>query len=402
MIKIITVINQYWPFEGGAESLAKYIVEQTNTSSIQNNVLAIANTNIDSIQNRRLPALESVDNLYDIRRIRILKIFGREKNGKIFKYLTFLRFILKLVSMKNQIDFIHAHTFYLTTAASIIAGKLINRPVIVTGHSTLTMLIDEIDNKKQPKFLLKILKYSDIYIAINEFIKNEAISLAKIPENKIVTINNGIDTDIYQPIHNPSAKAELRQTLNLPPNTPIIIYHGRFEDYKNIQGLLEALSALLQDNETQFLLVLIGNGPYKDHLVKLAGELGLIDRVQFRGFQKNASEYLQAADIYCLPSHIEGLSLALLEALSCGLLCIASDIAANKSVIKNGTNGYLFPARSPIGLKDILFDSITNLSSSKADNIRKNARDTVVSQFSLQKMAAQYIDLFKSMKKKPE
>lgn len=397
MIKVLTVIDQYWPFEGGAESLSRYTVELTNSVEIHNNVLTIAKNEIAKMTGVPLALQELTEKKYVINRFTLPRLFGKEKNGRFFRYVTLLKYIYHIITLRNQFDIIHAQTFYWPATASIIAGKLLQKPVIVTGHSTLTMLVDEIKRGRHPSLLLTMLKYADKYIAINNSIKYEATNIAQFKPAKVAVICNGIDTDKFQPPTDLNKKSAIRKRLDLPPQIPIIIYHGRFEDYKNIQTLLKALAAIRQEHTQPFLLLLLGNGPYRKQLELLSRDLNLTDCVSFQKFQHNVNEYLQAADIYCLPSYIEGLSLALLEAMASDLVCVASNIDGNREAIKDGINGFLFSPSQVGDLQKILIKQLKGVQTNRFDDIRKNAHDTVTNRFSLTIMAEQYISLYNSM-----
>lgn len=391
--RVLSVINQYWPFEGGAESLTRFVVEETNKLGAKNNVLTIGKKQIELMAGRSLPRIEQVESLYTIYRFRLPSVLGKERNGKLFRYMTLVKCMYHLLALRNKFDIIHAQTFYWTTTASILIGKLLRKPVIVTGHSTLTMLVDEIKSGNHPSFLLTILKYADKYVAINDTIPEEATSIAGISPKRVVVIPNGIDTKQYRPAADQSEKDALRLKCNLPQEAPLLIYHGRLEDYKNIQTLLRALDGVRKKG-IPFNLLLLGDGPYKDSLEKLVVEYGLEHHVQFLGFKSNVEEYLRAADIYCLPSRIEGLSLALLEAMASGLVCIASAINGNKTVVKDGENGFLFEVDQYRILEEHILTLLSTLDKQASLSVQMNARKTVVDHFSLDTMTQQYLELY--------
>lgn len=396
MKKVVTVINQYVPFSGGAENIARFIVEQSNAAGTSNNVLTIASRGIETIYGKKLPLQERTDKNYTIYRFRYAKLRGKEKNGRFFIYITLLKYIYHLIKLRKTYDLIHAHTYYLSTAAAIIAAKLVQKPVIVTGHSTLDQLKKEVERGQIPAFLLSILKHCDCYVAINRAIEQEAQTLCSITEDKIKIIYNGIDTRKFHPVRNHREKSSLRSRLGLPPDRPIIVYHGRLDQNKNIQSLLIALSEVRGVSSTKPYLVILGQGPYKERLQKDVQRHKLTDNVWFAGFKDNIHEYLQAADIYCLPSLFEGLSLALLEAMACGLVCLASDIEGNREAIDNRVNGLLFQAEETKELQAVLSDTLVTLDGQNCQKIRQKARQTVVERFDLDKMVNNYLMLYEN------
>ena len=399
MKKILTVINQYDPLNSGAENIAKYIVEDTNNGRFSNDVLTVASERIEKIAERELPYKEKKNGLYNIYRFKMARLFGKEKNGFFFQYITFLKYIYHILKIGKNYDMIHAHTYYAPAAAAIIAGKILGKPVIVTGHSRLTELEREVRETNRPGFFFTILKKSDFYISISKKIKQEAVKLCNIPEEKNILIYNGIDTSRFFPCKNCQEKKELRSKLNLPLEQTVIVYHGRLNNHsKNISLLLSAVSNVLNKKKLSFFLVLIGEGPEKNKFIHFCNNSGIEKNVCFAGFQENIHEYLKAADFHCLPSNFEGLPLALLEAMSTGLLCIASNIPGNTDVIEDGVNGILFNPESEESLISKLTEALKNQGSEQMLHMRKMARQTLKKHFSLDGMMENYKKLFADIK----
>lgn len=395
MVRVLTVIDQYWPYEGGAENIARFIVERTNVhEGVDNNVLTVAKKTIDTMAGRPVPLCEEVDNLYTIYRFRLARIGKVEKNGRFFRFINLAKYIWKIIALRNHFDIIHAHTFYWSTAGSIIASKILRKPIIITGHSTLTMLQGEIEDGHHPAFLLRLLRYTDYYVAINTYIKDEANRIACVASGKVEVICNGIDIERYKPVEEGGEKRELREQLGLPVDRSIIIYHGRFEEYKNLQTLLVAISNLQSVMGGKVLLLLIGNGPYQSDLESLVDDLGIQKLVKFIKFNKEVHQYLQASDIYCLPSYVEGLSLSLLEAMACGLVCLASNIDGNKEAVDDGENGFLFDPHESQALTTCLSSLMDKKDKPRLDTIGNNARQKIVEKFSIDNMVEKYCSLY--------
>lgn len=398
MVRVLTVIDQYWPYKGGAENIARFVVESSNTKAgVSNSVLTVAKRSIDAMAGRQVPLVEEVNGLYTINRFRLARIGNVEKNGRIFRFVNLAKYIWNIISLRNQFDIIHAHTFYWSTAGSIIAGKILRKPVIITGHSTLTMLAEEIERGAHPGFLMRLLKYGDRYIAINGFIEEEASRIAGIDSVKVEVICNGIDIGKYKPPADSEEKRALRKQLGLPDGKSIIIYHGRFEDYKNLQTLLTAVAGLKDKGVENVLVLLVGNGPYQDTLESLTEELDICNQVQFVKFNTRVNEYLRASDIYCLPSCVEGLSLSLLEAMASGLVCMASDIDGNKGVLDDGVNGFIFDHHAAGVLTNILDMVISQCTDGHFHPMGQRAREKIEQEFSIESMVGKYCSLYLKM-----
>jgi glycosyltransferase involved in cell wall biosynthesis len=136
-----------------------------------------------------------------------------------------------------------------------------------------------------------------------------------------------VDTKLFQPSRHDFHGKERR-----------VIFVGRLDPVKNLSMLIEAL-ALIKDHLVR--LVLVGEGPLRESLKEQAGRLGL--QCEFTGVVQNEAvpELLNDADMFVLPSFREGNPKVLLEAMSCGLPCVGTDVEGIREVIQDGENGLL-------------------------------------------------------------
>lgn len=127
------------------------------------------------------------------------------------------------------------------------------------------------------------------------------------------------------------SKEEVRRQFGLPSSAPLVVTVGRLARQKNQSVLIEALLSCPGVH-----LAIVGEGEIRSSLEALATEFGITDRIHLLGEleQSIVSDILQAADIFAMPSRFEGMSNALLEAISVGLPIIASDIAAQAEVLR--------------------------------------------------------------------
>ncbi len=119
---------------------------------------------------------------------------------------------------------------------------------------------------------------------------------------------------------------------------------------KNLELLMEAYAAL----HVEATLVVVGSGTEEAMLKQRAAALGLGDRCRFVPMVTNVAEWLRSIDIYVLPSRSEALSNSLMEAMSCGCCCVASDAGGNPELIAHGTTGMLFPSGDAKALAETL------------------------------------------------
>lgn len=147
-----------------------------------------------------------------------------------------------------------------------------------------------------------------------------------VPEERVSIIPNGVDVEKYSPGLS-SVKTHL-QTERL------YVYMGRIAPEKNVEAMLKAWK-LTEMGESAKLLI-VGDGPLASSLQQLYGPQ---DGILWHGYEADEQkriDILRAADVFILPSLVEGLSLALLEAMACGVACIATDAGADGEVLNEG------------------------------------------------------------------
>lgn len=138
-----------------------------------------------------------------------------------------------------------------------------------------------------------------------------------------IFINNGIEVDKYS--FNETIRNNIRHELGCEENTVMLGHVGRFVQQKNHKFLIDVFAKYIKIN-SDAKLVLIGVGPLKNEIEEVVKLKGLEDKVLFLGEKSNVNEYMQAMDIFLLPSFYEGLPVAGVEAQASGLKCLFSDV----------------------------------------------------------------------------
>ncbi|MFA5173420.1 MAG: glycosyltransferase [Candidatus Paceibacterota bacterium] len=264
-------------------------------------------------------------------------------------------------------------------AKTALIAKFINpfaKLIIRTGYTQ--SLFDTKENKNI--FKIKRLEKTAYRFSNHAFVtsladKKYLIEEYKIPENKISVIANYIDTDIFKP-------------LNLNKYSDRLIFVGRLNEQKNLFSLIEALSG------TNLSLDIVGSGKLKDKLENFAEEKNV--SVNFLGIIPNNSlpETLNRYEIFILPSLYEGMPKTLLEAMSCGLACVATDVPGSREVISDNFNGLLSEI-SPESLREKIKELAVNAELQK--KLGKNARRFVLENFSLSTQIDKEISIYKKL-----
>lgn len=248
--------------------------------------------------------------------------------------------LLMRLHREHKFDVIDAHYVYPDGLAAILAGMVLRVPVVVSARGT--------DIYCFPSFrLIKpmiswTLRQAEGIIAVSTFLKELIVKLG-IPANKVQVIGNGVDPQRFFP----TGKSESRGRLGIPRETKMLLAVARLDQVKGLQLLLPAVRQI-SASQQNIALYLIGDGPQRQELEKMADRLGLRNQVHFVGVRANEElkYWYSAADVSCLMSSREGWPNVLLESLACGTPVVASNIEGVRDVIISEDLGLLVE-RSP-------------------------------------------------------
>jgi glycosyltransferase involved in cell wall biosynthesis len=147
-----------------------------------------------------------------------------------------------------------------------------------------------------------------------------------VPKEKLAVIPNGVDVQKYSP-----GSSHLKSQFNAKS---LFVYQGRIAAEKNVEALLRAWKQ--SDLGDSCKLLIVGNGHLSTSLKPFYGEEHNIIWLGFVADEQRRIDILRAADVFILPSLLEGLSLSLLEAMACGVACVATDAGADGEVLEKG------------------------------------------------------------------
>jgi glycosyltransferase involved in cell wall biosynthesis len=246
-------------------------------------------------------------------------------------------FIWACVRLMRQLqpDIVHAHELLLPTTAALAAKRAVGCPVVVTVHSSGVGL-GECARLRRTRFGKLRTEYVrnavDRFVAVSKPAADDMAEIG-IPSEKRVVIPNGIDMEHFAPV-DPEAKLVLRRRLGLPDGV-LAIYTGRLSPEKRILLLAKTWPQFRQYHP-QATLVVVGDGP-EGAALRESGADGVV----CAGAQSNVAPYLQAADLFVMPSVSEGFSLSTLEALACALPVVATTVGAIPELVADPQMGRL-------------------------------------------------------------
>jgi glycosyltransferase involved in cell wall biosynthesis len=206
---------------------------------------------------------------------------------------------------------------------------------------------------------------------------------------KVITIRNGIPLPPQGA--DGAQRRQARQLLGLPETAMVVGSVGWLTAVKNHDLLIEAAAetrAVVPD----LRVVLIGDGPARQHLMHKVAALGLHDVVRFTGLRDDVAALLPALDMYVCSSDYEGISLSILEAMAAARAVIATAVGGNPEIIQHQKTGLLVDQ----GNRQALASAMIELAGNEARRytLAQHARRAVERQYSLARMVQDYDQLY--------
>src|SRR3989338_7508714 len=192
-------------------------------------------------------------------------------------------------------------------------------------------------------------KMTKFIVCCSETLRRDIIKKENLPPDKVVTIKNCIDPAVYK-INESKELIKRKFGIN---DEAVFITVASFSNRKGHVYLIDALKKL-KTNGYRFKHFLAGDGPLKNMLYKRCKDYGLLSDIIFLGNVDNVADYLNASDVFVLPSIFEGLPLVLIEAMFMGLPCIVTDVGANRELITDDINGIVVPPADRERLTDAM------------------------------------------------
>jgi glycosyltransferase involved in cell wall biosynthesis len=303
-------------------------------------------------------------------------------------------FQLIQILKKEEVDIIHVHTPIASFIGRLAAFFAKVDVKIYTVHGFVL----------QPKVFYYVEKFmartlTDYMFTVNQEDLDMAVREKFISADKVLNINSvGIDTEHFDPNRiSEDTKVRLRESLNIRKDVPIIGYVGRVVKSKGVLDLVNAFVEVRKSTDCQLLLV----GPWdfderSDNIIiedirYIIRENQLEHDVLLPGHREDVAELLSIMDIFVLPSYREGMPVSLLEAMAMEKPVIGTDIRGVREEI-TADSGLIFEVKDVNVLKRHIEFYLNNID--KAAAMGRNARQRVLSEFSIDKVIEKQIKVF--------
>jgi glycosyltransferase involved in cell wall biosynthesis len=239
--------------------------------------------------------------------------FNRRGLRKFAQYIFLISLFIHLFLHRRRYDVIHCHSLMTSAYVAGLVGTFLKKPTLARAMASGSQWGD-IARMKGPRHLfgsqwmISKLHRIDLIVALNNDVVEE-LSEIGVKRSKIIHIPNGVEVD--------PTFAKFDYTLNDPI---LVTFIGRLHPQKAADVLITALPQVIaMTRGTRWKLQIVGDGPLKESLQSQVEQLGLQSSVAFFGQVSDVERILRASDIFVLPSRAEGMSNALLEAMSIGL-----------------------------------------------------------------------------------
>lgn len=247
-------------------------------------------------------------------------------------------------------DVIHSYFLYPSGFAALQIGKALSVPV---GAGAVGSDVHSIRSWVVKMYTRKLLREVDFSVAVATDLLRRMIAMGA-NEERARLILNGCDTSVFRP----GDRREAREKLNIDPNCEMIAYVGRLDLKKGLRELVEAASTLHRDRP-RLQVYMIGEGPDRHLIEHSIRDAGAGQFVHLPGACKpqEVARWLAAADLFTLPSYMEGCPNVVLEALACGRPVVATNVGGIPEIMTEDCGCLVPPRDAPAlaqGLRSVL------------------------------------------------
>lgn len=326
---------------------------------------------------------------HNSRDLELVRIY-RKEHGDAFEIPMNGRFdlgvIKKLVALikERDIDIIHTHG-YKSDILGVIAARKAGIKCVVTPHG-----FENVKDIKLRFFIwmgCKAMSYADRVVPLSPQLMDDSRRMG-VKEKKLLYIQNGVDlseVDKQRQSKNPLIRKDDEKRIG---------FIGQMISRKNIYDILDIFESL-SAKHNNIRLIFVGDGDQRSKLQAYAKKMGSNEKIEFLGYRDDRLELLQSFDLFVMTSTLEGIPRCLMETCAMGVPVAAYNIPGIDQLISHEETGLLATPGDKKELasywEKLLFDK------QYAESLADNARQFVHTNYSAQRMANEYHDLFRQL-----
>jgi glycosyltransferase involved in cell wall biosynthesis len=318
----------------------------------------------------------------------------------VSKLTAAVRLAAAFVSLSSRFDIVNLHGFSKKAIALAALCRFFGKRFVLTLQ---TSVHDEPPAARRAGWASYwAYRSADLYLSVSPGISRGYLN-AHFPPSRLRQVCNAVETDRFRPAL-PAEREELRRDLGLPRDLALVLFVGFFSRDKRPDTMYRAWSDMAT-RDARSGLVMVGatravHGEVDTTLAPMirerAAQDGVADRLFFVESTTAIEKYFRAADVYALPSVREGLPLALIEAMSSGLPCVASRLEGSTDVlIDHQVNGLLVAPDDEAGLAAAL--QLLLADRGVAARLGAAARNTVLDRYAIQTAAPSWLAAYREL-----
>jgi glycosyltransferase involved in cell wall biosynthesis len=296
-------------------------------------------------------------------------------------------FRIRKILRNNQVRILHSHGFKSNLYGLLASMNLGIKRILTDGGTTRDSI--------RKRFYVRMdetitYQHYDRIIAVSPEIRDR-LAKRNIGAGKVVLIENGIDPSLYE---TDSAEGDGPVSLPTDRGEPIFAVIGRLFPDKGHRYFLQSFSGIVEKKPASVALI-IGDGPSEEEIRRQVMELNLGNNVILCGRRQDMKNIYDRIDYLVIPSLTEGLPYVLLEAMSCKVPVLATDVGGIPGLVINGVTGYLVPPGDAVSLQKGMEEMADNPKRSEA--MAENAYNLVREKYSAKRMVDRIGSLYDAM-----
>lgn len=288
-------------------------------------------------------------------------------------FLASIRGVADKLLKTKKYDYIYASWLYPDGWAAAQLARQYNIPLFVNVVGTDVNRLSS--GSSVTKKSLAVVAQAQQTIAVSASLKEHLVALGADP-HKIKVVYNGVNRSIFRPL----PKQCTRDELSIPEGRSIILFVGNLKKEKGILELAKAFTLLVRRRPDMDMgLVIVGSGPFELNMKNSLKVDGMLDRVRFLGSQplEEVAKWMNACDLFCLPSYMEGQPNVVIEALACQARIVATNVGGIPELDKGQGNLRLIEPKSvpqlELALHEMLSAKVSPVESSFISSWQENA-----------------------------
>jgi len=285
----------------------------------------------------------------------------------------------------HEIAVIHAHEFYMSMIGTLVSA-MTGIPLVVTLHGR-----SYYPDKRRRRLACRLMAArAAALVTVSEDLRRFFCRTSGTPLGRVQVIYNGIALSGRSAASN--RKGELLDSAGIPREAKVVGAVGNLYPVKGHLDLIRSARTVVRQHPTTHVVIL-GRGALHSALAAEAETLGIPDRIHLLGYRDDVKEWLGAMDVFTMPSLSEGLPLSLLEAMSVGVPPVVTQVGGMPEVVRDGETGFIVPPGNGAALANRISFLLGNRS--VAAKMGTAARDCILERFTVNRMAAEYRDVYR-------